>query len=170
MASLMEELITTLEKEAGLYEELIPIQEKKTVDIINNDLEALENTTVLEQSMIEKILRLENKRQEVIVNIGTVINRNPESLDIKTLVKILGNQPEEKKKLCQVHDNLRYTVGRLQELNRRNQSLIEQSLDFIEFNMNFIQSTRMSPGNNYDRSASGVDAPVVQTRMFDAKQ
>lgn len=170
MASLIEELITTLEEEYQLYEELLPVQEKKTRNIINNDLEALQSTTVLEQSMIERIAKVENKRQEVIVNIGIVINRSPDSLDIKTLVKILGNQPEEKKRLCQVHDNLKQIVRRLQDLNRQNQSLIEQSLDFIEFNMNFIQSTRMSPGNNYNKNASGVDAPIDQTRMFDAKQ
>lgn len=44
----------------------------------------------------------------------------------------------------------------------------------IEFNMNFIQSTRMSPGNNnYDKNASaaggGVDAGFG-TGSFDAKQ
>ena len=59
-------------------------------------------------------------------------------------------------------------------INSANKNLIENSLEMIEFNMNFIQSTRMSPGNNnYDKNASaaggGVDAGFG-TGSFDAKQ
>lgn len=170
MASLIEELITTLEEETIIYQKLVPINEKKTKIIINNDLEALQEITDQEQSMILKINALEHKRQEVIVNIGTVINRNPSTLDMKTMVRLLEKQPEEQKKLSQVHDNLKRTVERLMELNHQNQSLIEQSLELIEFNMNFIQSTRMSPGNNYNRNASETGSEYEAAPMFDAKQ
>lgn len=170
MASLIEDLITTLAEETEIYQELIPINEKKTRIIINNDLEALQEITDIEQSMIIRINALEHRRQEVIVNIGTVINRNPSTLDMKTMVRLLEKQPEEQKKLSQIHDNLKRTVERLVELNHQNQSLIEQSLDLIEFNMNFIQSTRMSPGNNYNRNASEIGSELETPPMFDAKQ
>jgi len=170
LASLIEELITTLEEEETIYETLIPINVKKTKIIISNDLEALQKITDQEQTMILKINALEHKRQEVIVNIGTVISRNPSTLDLKTMVKLLEKQPEEQKRLSQIHDNLRRTIERLMELNHQNQSLIEQSLELIEFNMNFIQSTRMSPGNNYNKNASEIGTQYEQTRMFDAKQ
>ncbi|MDK2807601.1 MAG: hypothetical protein PWP24_334 [Clostridiales bacterium] len=170
MASLIEELINTLSEEHQIYEQLIPVNEEKTKIIINNDLTALQKITDYEQSMITRIHALEHKRQEVLVNIGCVINRNPGSLDIKTLVKLLDKQPEEQRQLSQLHDNLLKTIKRLMELNRQNQSLIEQSLELIEFNMNFIQSTRMSPGNYYNKNASGVDLPTGQANMFDAKQ
>ena len=170
MASLIEELITTLEKENEIYESLIPISEEKTRVIVNNDLDALQRITETEQSVVIRINELEKKRQEVIVNIGTVINRNPGSLDLKTMVRLLEKQPEEQKKLSHIHDALKKTIERLMELNHQNQSLIEQSLELIEFNMNFIQSTRMSPGNNYNRNASEVGMQYEQTRMFDAKQ
>ena len=139
MASLIEELIMTLEEEETIYSTLIPINVKKTKIIIDNDLEALQKITDQEQNMILKINALEHKRQEVIVNIGTVINRNPSTLDLKTMVKLLEKQPEEQKRLSHIHDNLRRTIERLMELNHQNQSLIEQSLELIEFNMNFIQ-------------------------------
>lgn len=170
MASLIEELIMTLEEEEAIYNSLIPINVNKTRIIINNDLQALQEITDQEQTMILKINALEHKRQEVIVNIGTVISRNPSTLDLKTMVKLLEKQPEEQKRLSQIHDNLKRTIERLMELNHQNQSLIEQSLELIEFNMNFIQSTRMSPGNNYNKNASEIGIPYEQTRMFDAKQ
>ncbi|MEG1458718.1 MAG: flagellar protein FlgN [Acetivibrio sp.] len=170
MASLIEELITTLEEENRIYQALIPISENKTNIIINNDLIALNQITEEEQSLITVINGLENKRQEVIVNIGTVMNQNPDTLDLKMMVKLLDKQPEEQKKISQIHDELRKTIERLMELNFQNQSLLEQSLELVEFNMNFIQSTRVAPGNNYTKNASGMDLSVDQTRIFDAKQ
>ena len=170
MASLIEELITTLDQENEIYESLIPVNEKKTKIIINNDLEALQEITETEQEIIQKISALEAKRQEVIINIGTVINRNPGTLTLKNLIRLLEKQPKEQERLSIIHDKLQKTVHRLTEINHQNQSLIEQSLEMIEFNMNFIQSTRMSPGNNYNRDASGIEMPIEQTRMFDAKQ
>lgn len=170
MASLIEELITTLNQENEIYESLIPINEKKTKIIINNDLEALQEITKTEQEIVQKVTALETKRQEVIINIGTVINRKPETLTLKSLIELLSKQPQEQEQLSIIHDKLQKTVHRLTEINHQNQSLIEQSLEMIEFNMNFIQSTRMSPGNNYNKNASGVEMPPEQTRMFDAKQ
>ena len=170
MASLIEELITTLDQENEIYESLIPINEKKTQIIINNDLEALQEITNTEQEIVQKINALEAKRQEVIINIGTVINHNPGTLTLKNLIRLLDKQPGEQEQLSIIHDKLQKTVHRLQEINLQNQSLIEQSLEMIEFNMNFIQSTRMSPGNNYNKDASGSDAALNQTWTFDAKQ
>ena len=62
-------------------------------------------------------------------------------------------------------------MRRLVDINEKNKNLIENSLEMIEFNMNFIQSTRMSPGvNNYDRNASSSFSPGYSSGSFDAKQ
>lgn len=172
MASLIEEFVSIMESEDAVYKELIPIAEKKTRIIIDNDLQALQDITTQEQHMIERINALERKREEVIINIGTVINRNPTALDMKTLIKIMEKQPSDQKKLSIIHDSLKSSLERLAQINDRNKSLIQQSLEMIEFNMNLIQSTRMSPGtNNYTKSAgTSWNAQAEQTGMFDAKQ
>lgn len=171
MASLIQELIQTLQSEQGLYQELVPIVTKKTRVIVDNDLTTLQQITEQEQLIIEKINVLERKREEVIVNIGTVISRNPATLTMSKLITLLEKQPEEQKQLSQIHDSLKSVVHTLVELNNRNKSLIEQSLEMIEFNMNLIQSTRMSPGsNNYTNKASQIEMNAAQTGMFDAKQ
>ncbi len=171
MASLIQELIQTLQSEEMLYQELIPIATKKTRVIIDNDLTSLQHITNQEQIIIEKINVLERKREEVVINIGTVINRNPSTLTMRKIIELLGKQPEEQKQLSELHDSLKGVVNNLVELNGRNKSLIQQSLEMIEFNINLIQSTRMSPGsNNYTRGASQVEMPASQTGMFDAKQ
>lgn len=171
MASLIQELIQVLQLEEELYRNLIPVATKKTRVIIDNDLASLQQITGQEQLVVEKINVLERKREEVIVNIGTVINRNPSTLTMKVIISLLGKQPEEQKQLSYIHDSLRATINSLIEINNRNKSLIQQSLEMIEFNMNLVQSTRMSPGSNsYTRGAAQFEMSAAQTGMFDAKQ
>ena len=171
MASLIEELISTLKAEEEIYQELLPISERKTRIIIENDLKSLQEIVESEQLMIEKLNPLERKRAEVIANIETVLNKKPGTLNLKTMIELFEKQPKEQRELSLLHDSLTSTIHRLVEINDRNKSLIEQSLEMIEFNMNLIQSTRMSPGsNNYTKRAAGVEVPDSRTGMFDAKQ
>lgn len=171
MASLIEELVSVMKREDEIYRELIPIEDEKTRVIIKNDLNALQEITEKEQYVIEQITVLERKREEVIVNIGVVLNRNPSTLNMKTLVKIMARQPQEQKKLAQVHDSLETTLKRLVAVNDRNKVLIQQSLEMIEFNMNLIQSSRTAPGlNNYTKGASQNDQALYQRGIFDARQ
>lgn len=171
VASLLEELIGVLDKELDLYQNLIPVSEEKTRIIVKNDLNGLQEITAKEQAVVDSIRALERRRDEIMANIKTVLNRKSDQLNLGTLIQILDKQPEEQKKLSALHDNLKNTIGRLTEINARNKTLIEQSLEMIEFNMNFIQSTRMAPGNNtYTRGASQYGNDSYQAGMFDAKQ
>lgn len=171
MASLMEELFTVLEGEKEIYEQLIPISEKKTGVLIRGELKELEEVTQEEQRLIEKASALGRKREDVIANIGVVLNKDAATLDLSTLAELMGKQPEEKERLVQLHDSLKGIMKRLVEINEKNKNLIENSLEMIEFNMNFIQSTRMSPGvNNYDRNATSKYSARYSPGAFDAKQ
>ncbi|MCR5521545.1 MAG: flagellar protein FlgN [Lachnospiraceae bacterium] len=171
MAGLISELVNVMTSENDLYKELIPIASQKTRVIIDNDLNALQEITDKEQRAIERINALERKREEVIKNIGTVLSRDPETLDMKSLIEIMKKQPAEKDALCRIHDELTRTLKTLVTINDRNKLLIEQSLEMIDFNINLIQSTRMSPGvSNYTRGAHEDQASSSGTGMFDAKQ
>lgn len=171
MASLIEELVMVLTKEEEVYKELLPIAEEKTQIIIRNDLTALQEVTEQEQLAVEKITALEHKRDEVIVNMGVVLNRKPATLTLKEIIRLLEKQPKEQKQLARLHDSLQDLLKQLSNANLRNKSLIEQSLEMIEFNMNLIQSTRMSPGSgNYTKNAYESDVVTGRTGMFDARQ
>ncbi len=171
MASLTEELISVLEKEHEAYDRLIPLTERKTKVIISGDLDELQKITDEEQEMIDHVSALEKQREEVIINMGTVLNRDPKTLKLKAMVKLLDKRPEEQKRLATLHDLLTAQLKRVSEQNDKNKMLINQSLEMIQFEMNLIQSSRMTPGTgNYTKGASTVDVPVAGTGMFDAKQ
>ena len=171
MASLIEELITVLTEETKIYEELVPIAQEKTRIIIENDLQMLQSITEKEQALVDTVTGLEHKRTGVITNIGYIVGKPAAQIRVKDIIQFLEKQPKEQKELSVLHDRLKHSIQTLMEINNRNRSLIQQSLEMIEFNMNFIQSTRMSPGNNnYTKGAMNQDGLNSQTRMFDAKQ
>jgi flagellar biosynthesis/type III secretory pathway chaperone len=171
VASLIDELIIVLEDECNVYQQLIPISNEKTQVIVKNDLTSLQEITTKEQTAIGRINSLERKRNQIMENIRTVINRKTGEFTLNTLIGLMEKQPKEQKALSTIHDNLKSTIQKLVDINNRNKSLIQQSLEMIEFNMNFIQSTRMSPGNNtYTKGASGYETLASRTGMFDAKQ
>ena len=171
MASLMEELIDTLDKEERLYADLIPIQEEKIRAIIANDLDSLSWLQGQEQVLVDQVGNLENKRLRVTEDIATVLGMKSDEMTLEKLVKKLSNQPKERETLEKLHDRLKGTMGRLQDLNLQNKKLLTEALEMVEFNMNVIRSTRMSSGSsNYSSNAAQVDIADYGAGMFDAKQ
>lgn len=170
MASLMEELISTLSQEKDVYLTLLPIAEEKTKAIVANDLEELQKVTDREKEMVDRVNALERKRSEVINNMGIVLGRKPQELTLTELICVAEKQPRDKKVLTELKDALGTAVRKLEDINERNKMLIQHSLEMIEFNMNLIQSTRMVQGNNYTKSAAETEIGASQTGMFDAKQ
>ena len=170
MASLVEELVSTLHEENEVYQKLIPVTEQKTQVIVTNDLQGLQDVTDREKVLVDHISALEVKRREVVKNMAVVLNRREETLTLQAITELLKNQPDEQRRLEEIHDKIKETVGRLKDINAQNKSLIESSLEMIEFNMNFIRSTRMSTGsNNYTKNASEMDVSAAPG-VFDAKQ
>ncbi len=170
MASLMQELIATLQQEQAAYQELLPVVEQKTQAIIANDLKQVQDITEFEQSAIGKISGLEQKRTEIMKNISVVLNKKVSDLTLPNLIKLLDRQPQEQQTLAVIHKELTDVLKRLSEVNGHNRNLIEQSLEMISYNMNLLQSTRIVPGNNYTKNAGQWDMTASQTGMFDAKQ
>ena len=171
MASLIEDLMETLDREEKLYANLIPIQEEKIRAIVANDLDALSHLSTSEQKLVDEVGNLENKRIQVTEDIATVLGKVPGTMNLEQIIQVLGKQPAEQKQLQILHDRLRRTIARLQELNAQNKELLTQALEMVEYNMNVIRSTRMSSGSsNYSSNAAQVDIADYGAGMFDAKQ
>ena len=170
MASLIEELIKVLGDEEKIYAEIIPLAEKKTRIIVNNDLQSLTGITEEEQLLVGKISKLEKKRREVIRNIGIVMNKKESELNFITIIELLKGQEKEQEELKKLHDRLKSTIELLSVLNERNQMLIKQSLEMIDFDINLIQSLRTSPGAGQYNIDSEVEIQGMESRMFDTKR
>ncbi len=171
MASLMEELIATLDKEDLLYRQLIPVEEEKTRAIIANDLESLRKITEQEHELVDRTSAQEHKREQIAIDIATVLGMDPRTITLDQIAEALKGQPEDQKRLQEIHDRLKKTVERLQDLNEKNKVLLKEAMEMVQFNMNVIRSTRMSSGSsNYSSNAAEVEGMAPQHGIFDAKQ
>ena len=171
MASLMEELLDTLEKEHVEYETLLELSERKTPVIIKGNIAALEKITDEEQIVVNRISHLDSRRETVTKDIANVINKDVETLKLSTLIELLASQPNEQRRLSELHDRLQKTVGMIRRLNEQNQELIRQSLEMVEFDLNVVRAMKQAPETaNYDKGAVNTGGMLGAVGGFDAKQ
>lgn len=169
MASLIEELIDTLDKENTEYTELVKISKEKTSVIIKDDVAKLNEITTLEQIHTDRLASLEKKREDVVKDIATVLNKDVEKLTIKNIVNLLKGQDKEQNMLSDVHDKLKNTLAQVVAINDINKQLIQESLELVDFNINYINGLNQMPETaNYTREAYNSGSGLVNSR-FDAK-
>lgn len=170
MASLIDELISVLEEETGEYRQLIEISSKKTAVIVGNDLEQLKAITALEQDHLGILINLEKRREDVTSDIALVLNRKKEEMTISALIPVLDGQKEVQNRLIAVHDDIRTTLKNFNMVNEINKELIKESLELIDFNLNFIKGMYQAPEvANYSKDAYNA-SPTLDIGVFDAKQ
>ena len=170
MASLIDELIDVLTNEEKEYQDLILLSQEKTPVLVKGDLEKLQKITEAEQFVIGKVNKLEKRRTEVVTDIALVLGKDKETLKITDIADMLNSQPEEQKKLLDLNDKLRDTLKKIQTVNELNKELVNESLDFIKYNLDLFKSAYQEPATgNYTKEAfntSTISGPGV----FDAKQ
>ena len=92
MASLIDNLITTLNTENDEYAALLDLSMEKTGIIVKGDVDALNNIVEREQEVIERIIVLEKKREECTKDIATVLNKDYSRLTLPLLIEYLKGQ------------------------------------------------------------------------------
>lgn len=171
MASLMQELIATLNSENAEYEKLLELSKRKAGVIAERNIAELEAITDEEQSVVSRINRLDSKREEVTKDIANVINKDVETLKLSVLIELMYKQPNEQRALAEIHDKLKETVRRVKRLNESNAEIIRQSLEMVQFDLNLMQSMRQAPQtNNYGPGAVSVGDTLGVVGGFEAKQ
>ena len=138
MASLIEELITTLKEETVEYEALLELSTEKTGIIVRDDIQNLNEMVAKEQSHLDRIANLEKKRTEVMKDIAIVLNKDVNTLTVKGISELLEGQKKEQQELSQTRDKLKKLLTGVEAVNEMNKGLIEEALEMINFNINYI--------------------------------
>lgn len=163
MDSNFADLLEIMHKECDIYEELCNIEKEKKQVIIDNDVKALEAITAKEQGFVKAIVNLESLRAEVIdgfcklrgiSNIGTIEDlKKHVNSEQAALIEI------EKQRLTSI-------IGELIEVNNLNTSLLEDSIDYINYTMDMLTSTE-EDDLTYDRGLA--EKRTGGKNLFDAK-
>lgn len=172
MASLMENLIDVLYKEADEYETLLGLSMRKTPVIVEGDVPKLQQITDEEQKVVERIHSLDKERISVTKDIANVLNKDVNTMKISDVAAVLDKRPEEQKKLKDAQGRLGELTKQLQRVNNQNSMLITQALELVGYEINMYQAMKRAPETaNYNKGAysAGMSYGMADAG-FDAKQ
>ena len=170
MASLMDDLVQVLESGNKEYEKLAKLSKEKKQVIIDANVAALEKIVDLEQDVASKIQNLDNRRQKVMRDMSVVLNLSEQDFTIDTVIEMLSSQPKEQQRLQNVKKQLKTTLDEVRNINEQNQTLLNQALEMVEFDLTLFRSMRTAPETaNYNKNAYNT-GEILGGSGFDAKQ
>ena len=170
MASLMDELLLTMDGETEQYEKLISLNGEKKDSIIHKKLDVLEAITAQEQAIADSLLELEKRRVKLLGSIATVMGHDGEQISVSWMVDNLSNQPVEQQQLINARGRLKEAANNVQVLNNQVQALLRQALEMVDFDIQLIKSIKQAPQtSNYGRDAN-TTGDLLGRSGFDAKQ
>ena len=153
MAGLISNLIDTLRGQVELYQQISALSVRKKDYIIKNDIESLRKIVGEENAIVPKVMRGDKERERIMKDICMVLNKPQEDMTLSYLVTLMENQPEHAE-LAEVVEKTKAAVYELNDINDDNKTLIENALEYIDYNINLIHSTfsevPASYGSNYE--------------------
>lgn len=167
MSGMIESLVNILTEQVDCLNNLFLLSEEKREVIINNDIDMLKKITFLENTIINKNNKLEISRLSLMKDIADVINTDYETLTLSALAIIIDGQHMHLE-LLKVNEEMKVKLEQLKSSNVENRLLINNSLEYIDFNLNMIKSTfENEPTFIYNNKGKHVNNGKV---FFDAKQ
>lgn len=160
----INDLMDILEREAGIYEDLLKLSRDKTDIIVKGKVTELDNITKLEQTLILNMAKLEALREKIVNDLSAEIYVNPSEITVSELLKHLDDSQAQR--LEAYKTNLLNTISEIKDINEVNSKLINNSIDYINFSVNILSSTPAGD-NNYGNT--GHTNEGKQKTYFDIK-
>ena len=103
-------------------------------------------------------------------DMSVVLNKPDEGFTLDSILEMLSSQPKEQQRLENVKTQLKTTLAEVRKINEQNQTLLNQALDMVEFDLTLFRSMRTAPETaNYNKNAYNT-GEILGNSGFDAKQ
>ncbi len=150
----MERFQKAIEETISLFDEYLPLEEKKLKAVVENDLATLEDCMTQEQAVVLKLRGLEKKREEAQKANGWEGKRFREIIDLV---------PEEQKAEFQrLFDDLERAVALFHSTNSSAMETMNLHLRQID---KAIQAKDPTGEYNQEGSAVKIDRPITSRRV-----
>jgi len=166
----MDDLIEVLNEEKADYEKLVALGEEKRQAVIAAEIDNLERISEQEQVIAGYLQNRANRRVSIMTDMAQVLGKEPTELTVSKLIGYMDNQPDEQRKLADAREGILAVGKRLKSINELNETLIEQALEMVEFDLTLFKSMRQAPETaNYDKNAYNT-GDLLSGSGFDTKQ
>jgi flagellar biosynthesis/type III secretory pathway chaperone len=140
MPGMIDQLADVMKEQTERHNELHGLSLEEKDAIIQNDIDALQNLVNLKNMVISQNNRLEKQRISLVNDIAEVMGQKSDDLSLSDVIEILTD-PADQEKLREAGTILRESLNRLKEINDINKSLLESSIEFVEYSLNALRST-----------------------------
>lgn len=170
MAGIIYELIEVLEEQKECYEGLYTLAKHKQEAVVAKNFDYLQEVVTTEEQFVGRVSFLDKKREMLLKDISIVTGMDYSKLSVTSIVEKLGAENEASKRLLAIKDELGKVIGDLKRQNELNTTLINHSLELVNFTINAIGSTKgFSHVGSYNKP--GEDQKLDrQYSFFDKKQ
>ena len=141
MAGMIDQLVEVMNEQAERHNELHGLSLEEKDAIVKNDIEALQKLVNLKSMVLSQNNRLEKTRVSLVNDIAEVMGHKSDDISLADVIEIMKDQPEDQEKLRVSGAALREAVNKLKEVNELNKSLLESSIEFVEYSLNALRST-----------------------------
>jgi hypothetical protein len=157
-------LLTILEKMVKLQKSLYQIALKKTDILKADDIEALGQLMKDELKHIKAIEMVNREREQIQRQLANELSLRPSAITISDLLQ--SSMLKDKESLRRVQLELVEQTQGLKEVNEFNQQLLQQSLNFVNLNLDLVFGQQDS--GNYTEDTSNEDEQSNRS-LFDSK-
>ncbi|WP_456273252.1 flagellar protein FlgN [Bacillus sp. AK031] len=158
-------LISVLEKLLALQKSLHEVAVRKTKILKDGDIESLGKHMKDEIKHIKAIEVLNNERENLQRQFAKDLPINISNVTISHLLEYGKFIEAERLKVLQ--NELIQTVNHLKQVNDFNQSLLNQSLQFVNLNLDLLTGRQESP--NYSKDPIDHTEEMNSRSLFDSK-
>ncbi|TDL51790.1 flagellar protein FlgN [Paenibacillus dendritiformis] len=129
-------IVELLSRMEDIYSELVRIGEAKTQVIIQNDIDNLVKLSQQESKCLKQLASLEQEREEAVQSfLQSKGIKSQLKLTVTEITKLIF-EANERQEMLAVQERIRTVLEKLKFINDHNQTLIQQSIHFIEYQLN----------------------------------
>lgn len=168
MEILWDKFINIMSQILEDYRQLLKLGKEKQKILVAADVEGLINITKQEELIVLKINKLEWQRKAAVKEIAEAhkLKGNYQADEfIQSIFEIKKlADAKEAERLNLLAEELTAGINELTALNRLNSQLIEQSLEFINFNINILSAASFGPTYSPGTNTSDSEESQIKRR------
>lgn|SRR5690625_3721601 len=168
MTILFQQLLDILTKVTDSYVKLLENSRQKTNLIKTNDIDALSKLLVSERKLNQQVELLEGQRQEVTEKIFANLNIDVEEKTVTELLRYMTDD-QIKKELEEKVVKLVEIIVEIREIERLNEELIQQSLQFVQLSLDLLQPVNKTINYNDNTQNKNKNKEIQKRSVFDSK-
>ncbi|MFF2483660.1 flagellar protein FlgN [Paenibacillus sp. NPDC058071] len=132
------EIIDTMERLADAHDQLLRSGQEKKRAVIQKDMDSLMQVMRSEAKLAKDISELDNTR--ILITKRLMVDMGIKSRLYASHKNLMGVvfDPDDRVRLQSSHERLSKTLRELKQLNDLNQTLLQQSLEFIQFSLELM--------------------------------